>query len=503
MTSPIWMAFPPEVHSSLLDTGPGPGPLLAAAAQWQQLSDQYAQAATELSSLLATTYTTSWQGPTGDRYLWAHGPYLAWLEQTAADSAATAAAHDTAAADYLVAASAMPTLPELAANHALHATLVGTNFFGINTIPIAVNEADYARMWIQAAQTMSVYQAASALALASVPVVTPAPRILAMDDPASSGMGDNMGPPTPPDGFWNQIVWLFQTLLQQFEFLIKWLLDPSSFTPEQILNALLSTLKTLLFQLIPNLFLHPSIGNFFLVLAYASMALVHASQLLILAASYLLPLVAPGALLAAAGLGGLGAHGATPPGIQAAPAAAPVQAVPNPPAVNPLPPVITAPAFAGSPGTPPPPQPSPVHPATTAPSAPPPSPHALPLYAAAGSPDPGGWLGPAATNAMASAVPSSAAQSANCAAGTSKERSRTKTKIPDHAHRYEYLECEADEGLSRHRESWASATGSGSLGDSGATRVRREPRGLIYESTRADEDQTMPLLPRTWGVDDA
>lgn len=194
MTSPIWMAFPPEVHSSLLDTGPGPGPLLAAAAQWQQLSDQYAQAATELSSLLATTYTTSWRGPTGDRYLWAHGPYLAWLEQTAADSAATAAAHDTAAADYLVAASAMPTLPELAANHALHATLVGTNFFGINTIPIAVNEADYARMWIQAAQTMSVYQAASALALASVPVVTPAPRILAMDDPASSGMGDNMGP---------------------------------------------------------------------------------------------------------------------------------------------------------------------------------------------------------------------------------------------------------------------------------------------------------------------
>lgn len=207
MTAPVWMASPPEVHVTLLSAGPGPGPLLAAAATWTSLSAEYAESADELTALLGTAQASSWVGPTAAAYVAAHAPYLAWLVRASADSAAIAVQQEIAAAAYTAAMAAMPTLPELAANHATHAVLTATNFFGINAIPIAVNEADYARMWIQAATVMSTYQGVASAAVAAAPPTESAPPVMKAAALAATPEQSSY----PPDTQNQWMDWLQQT----------------------------------------------------------------------------------------------------------------------------------------------------------------------------------------------------------------------------------------------------------------------------------------------------
>src|ERR1700742_2734659 len=147
-------ARPPEINSTRMYAGPGAGPMMAAAAAWNNLAAELNTTASASQSVVSTLTDDEWRGPSAAAMATAVMPYVEWMHSTAAAAQLAADQAMASAAAYEAAFAMTVPPPVIVANRAQLATLVATNILGQNTSAIAATEAHYGEMWAQDAAAM-------------------------------------------------------------------------------------------------------------------------------------------------------------------------------------------------------------------------------------------------------------------------------------------------------------------------------------------------------------
>ncbi|HEY2482282.1 MAG TPA: PPE family protein [Caulobacteraceae bacterium] len=157
-------ALPPEINSGRMYVGAGSGPMLAAAAAWDSLAADLQSAASSYGSTIQGLAVGAWTGPSSIAMAAAASPFVTWVSSAATQAEEAAAQAKLAAGAYETAFAATVPPPIVAANRALLAMLVATNFLCQNTSAIAATETHYAEMWAQDAAAMYAYAGSSSTA---------------------------------------------------------------------------------------------------------------------------------------------------------------------------------------------------------------------------------------------------------------------------------------------------------------------------------------------------
>lgn len=193
MLAMFYGALPPEVNTARLMAGAGEAPMFQAAAGWETLAISLETQAEELAGSLVALQG-SWQGVASQQAVDSTTPMVVWLRTTAMQAQKRAMQAIAQASAYAAAAITTPPLPEIEMNHVTHATLEATNFLGVNTMPIGVNEEDYfVRMWDQAAGAMEGYQAETSMNTVFEPIPPMKPIVMpgVGETAAAAAMAEN------------------------------------------------------------------------------------------------------------------------------------------------------------------------------------------------------------------------------------------------------------------------------------------------------------------------
>ncbi|MCV7413345.1 PPE family protein [Mycobacterium florentinum] len=166
-------ALPPEINSGRMYVGAGAGPLLAAAAAWDELAAELYSTAALYGSTIQNLSVGPWTGPSSIAMAASAAPYVQWMSTTGAQAEQAATQAKLAAGAYEAAFAATVPPPVIAANRSLLASLVATNILGQNTPAIAATEAQYMEMWAQDAAAMYGYAGSSATASQLQPFTEP------------------------------------------------------------------------------------------------------------------------------------------------------------------------------------------------------------------------------------------------------------------------------------------------------------------------------------------
>ncbi len=160
----------------MMYTGPGSGPMLAAASAWESLAGELGSSATAFQSSLSAL-TGAWQGQSATTMAGAAEPYLSWIGNTAAQAQLAGAQASAAAAAFETAFGSTVPPPVIAANRALLMALIATNFFGQNSPAIAATEAAYDVMWADDVLMLNTYAVVSSQLTQALEAFTAAPVV--------------------------------------------------------------------------------------------------------------------------------------------------------------------------------------------------------------------------------------------------------------------------------------------------------------------------------------